>query len=235
MENLSQNSILLNWGGDHSVGLSTVGAFSATYPRGYVLWIDAHADLNLPHVSPTGNLHGMPLSILLNLDDSRSTYLPWIRKSLLPEKLIYIGARDLDAFEVETIKNLNIKIIPAEEVRLLGMSTIAQEIYSIVADDPLHISFDIDSVSPDLAPSTGVPSLKGLEIQDLNELAKIISKHKEIKSVDVVEINPKIGNQNDVAQTYKIAFNFLTLLFQGEKNDWIINKSDQKLNTTTME
>ena len=68
--NLLQGGLQLNWGGDHSIGLSTVAAFTSIYPEGHVLWIDAHADLNTPESSPTGNFHGMPLSLLLGIGAS---------------------------------------------------------------------------------------------------------------------------------------------------------------------
>ena len=98
-----KQNLVLNWGGDHSVALSTVSAFAYHYSNGYVLWIDAHADLNLPDHSITKNLHGMPMSLLLNLEEIAAKKLFWIKNFIDPQKLIYVGLRDLDPFEQQTL------------------------------------------------------------------------------------------------------------------------------------
>ena len=85
---LLKNETLLNWGGDHSVALATVGAFCSRFPEGTVIWIDAHGDINLPQHSLSGNLHGMPLSILMNLQNIANESFPWIQKHLQPHQLI---------------------------------------------------------------------------------------------------------------------------------------------------
>lgn len=210
---LKTSDPLLNWGGDHSVAISTVGAFCENYPEGYVVWIDAHADLNLPSSSLTGNLHGMPLSILLNLENIRKNYFPWIKHSLCPENLIYIGIRDLDPFELETIDKLKIKKFTSNDIKEMGMSTIAHEIRSLVHNKPLHISFDIDAVSPEFAYSTGLHVPNGLSFEDLVTLGFILSNHTQIKSMDVVEINPIIGSSLDIYQTYFTALTFVRAVF----------------------
>lgn len=232
---LRQPETLINWGGDHSVALSTVGSFCFRYPTGYVLWIDAHADLNLPRYSPSGNLHGMPLSILMNLQNVRSKYFPWIKQGLDPQKLIYLGIRDLDPFEKEMIQGLNIKNFSSEAVRRRGMRAIAREIKQWIQGHPLHISFDIDSVSAELAPATGVPVAHGLTTEDLQILGQILSEHQNICSLDMVEINPDLGKEKEVSQTYLAALNFLMALFyQGGINDGI-SRSNQTLDPVSLE
>lgn len=210
---LNQDLPLLNWGGDHSVAISTVSAFCQKYPTGHVLWIDAHADINLPQYSFSGNLHGMPLSVLLNLDDVSKKYFPWIAVNLRPEKLIYVGLRDLDPFEVQSLKVLNIKCYTSKDIRILGMDIIAADILNICKNDPLHISFDIDSVSPEFAPATGLPVADGLSPSDLKTLGATLSTHNKITSADVVEINPLIGNAEDVIKTNSLAISFINNIF----------------------
>jgi arginase len=209
---LEQPGAVLNWGGDHSVALSTVGAFTSKFPNGYVVWIDAHADLNLPRTSPTGNLHGMPVSILLNLENIRSQHCPWIQSSLNAKKLIYVGLRDLDPFEVQMIQELGITAYTSKDVRQRGMFSIITEIFDMVKDHPLHVSFDIDSVDPEIAPSTGVLVSQGLQPLDLQILGQSLSHHKNLRSVDIVEVNPTIGDDSAVLQTLTVAFDFLTHL-----------------------
>lgn len=210
-KNLLGENVLLNWGGDHSVAMSTVGAFVSTFPDGYVLWIDAHADLNLPSYSLTGNLHGMPMAILLNLNNISNYHFKWLETFLNPEKLIYIGLRDLDPFEEETIERLNIKAFTRRRVRKWGIENVLNEIIHTVKDSPIHISFDIDSVDPRIAPSTGVPVNDGLSAQDLQAMGARFSQCN-LKSIDMVELNPSLGSSLQVDQTYITAMHFLKTL-----------------------
>ena len=230
-----KNRTLINWGGDHSVALATVGAFSTNFPTGYVLWIDAHADLNLPQFSLSGNLHGMPMSALLGLGNIRENSFPWIRKKLQNEKLIYLGLRDLDSFERDTIRDLKIKVYTSEDIKSQGMDCIANQIFDKVKNSPLHISFDIDSLSPEIAPSTGVPVPQGLSNRDLIILGKKLRNHNDLRSIDVVEINPFIGTDEEVFKTYISAINFiLATLTQGGSHD-DLRRSNQTSFATSME
>lgn len=222
--NLLETDIpLLNWGGDHSVAVASVGAFTTLYPDGYVIWIDAHADLNLPHKSLSGNFHGMPLSVLFNLEDIARYQFKWLKNYLDPSKLIYLGVRDLDPFETEMVANLGITTFTMSEIKDRGLNAILDEITKKVSQSPLHISFDIDSVDPLHAPSTGVAVKRGFNPNDLELIGKKMSGLKNLKSIDIVEINPNIGNQIEVDLTYITAFNFLRSIFtqidQGEHDE----------------
>jgi len=210
---LHENSPLINWGGDHSVAISTVGAFTHCFNDGHVIWIDAHADLNLPSKSLTGNLHGMPLAVLLNLEGIANDHFKWITRTLNPKKLIYLGLRDLDPFERNIIAELGIKAFYFEDIQREGIEVVAQQIIETVKDHPVHISFDIDSVDPQFAPSTGVPVEKGLTLLDLDVLGKIFFQNLNIRSVDVVELNPLLGTRLEVDQTFITAFIFLKSIF----------------------
>ncbi|KYG68009.1 hypothetical protein AZI87_01690 [Bdellovibrio bacteriovorus] len=219
---LKQPEVLLNWGGDHSVALATVGAFAFQNPEGYVVWVDAHTDVNLPEYSLSGNLHGMPLSILLNVQGVASSHFPWIQNSLRADRLIYVGVRDLDPFEKEIVRELGITAFTASDVRTQGMSAVSRKVLSKVQGKPLHVSFDIDSLSPEVAPSTGVPVSSGLTLDEVMTLGRTLSQHSSLRSVDVVEVNPFLGSADDVFKTYFAALQFLTSLFhQGEIYDGI--------------
>ncbi len=232
---LQQPEVLLNWGGDHSVALATVGAFCSQNPDGYVVWIDAHTDINLPEHSLSGNLHGMPLSILLNIQNISSKYFPWLTTPLQVEKLIYVGVRDLDPFEKEIVQHLGIEAFTATDVRAQGMSKIARKIFQKVANKPLHISFDIDSLSPEVAPATGVPVQHGLSLEDVEVLGRALSKHPQLRSVDIVEINPELGSAQDVFQTYFAALRFLmSIFYQGGIYDGI-SRPNQTVNSASLE
>ncbi|WP_373997945.1 arginase [Bdellovibrio bacteriovorus] len=219
---LKQPEVLLNWGGDHSVALATVGAFASQNPDGYVVWIDAHTDVNLPEHSLSGNLHGMPLSILLNVQGIASAHFSWIQNVLPADRLIYVGVRDLDPFEKEIVQELGITVFTASDIRSLGMGTVSRKVLSQVHGKPLHVSFDIDSLSPEVAPSTGVPVSDGLTLDDVMTLGRTLSQHPSLRSVDIVEVNPSLGSADDVFKTYFAALQFLmSLIHQGEIHDGI--------------
>ncbi len=212
-KNLRQGQLQLNWGGDHSVGLSSVAAFTSFYSNGYVLWIDAHADLNTPESSPTGNFHGMPLSILLGIGEEPTEMELPFWKVLDPRRLIYFGLRDLDPYEKYLIQKLGITAYSCEDLNNADFMNCVNAIKLKIAHRPHHISFDIDSVDPVIAPSTGVSSCNGLNPIQLELLAQQFGTQNNIKSMDVVEINPSIGSTSDVQNTYNVAFNFLDQLF----------------------
>jgi arginase len=229
---LKENTPLVNWGGDHSVAISSVGAFKHCYMDGYVIWIDAHADLNLPCKSLSGNLHGMPMAILLNLDNVAISNFKWITHFLDPKKLIYVGLRDLDPFEKDIISLLKINSLSFEDIQKNGICFAAKKIVEIVKDNPVHISFDIDSVDPYYAPSTGVPVEKGFTPFDLEVLGSVFFQRLNIRSVDVVEVNPCIGTGLEVDQSYITAFNFLKSVFTninlGDKNESMGKRNQAK-------
>ena len=226
---LEKFPLVINWGGDHSIALSTVSAFGSTYKDGYVIWIDAHADLNLPEVSLTGNLHGMPMSYVLGLNPNH-------KQTLRPEQLIYVGLRALDAFEVETIRRLGIQSFDMEYIRNHGISQVLKEILQIVGQQPVHVSFDVDSIDPSVAPSTGVREEDGLTQQEVNHLGYTLAQRTKIKSVDVVEVNPNIGSSGEVMSTYWAAFQFLQnfiMPFQRGKYDRDNSTMERSLSTAT--
>ncbi len=223
---------VLNWGGDHSIALATCGAFVDKNPEGHVIWIDAHADLNLPEYSQSGNLHGMPLAVLLNLNGIRTKHFKWLANSLDPKKLIYIGLRDVDPFEKSVIESLEIKSFYYSDVQKLGMNIIARRVLELTRGNPIHVSFDIDSVDPKFAPSTGVPVRSGLTPNDLDILGEEFLKKSDVRSLDIVEVNPELGNQSQVDRTYQIAFSFLRSVFKnnyrGDNHDGISERSKRE-------
>lgn len=209
----SQDRMLVNWGGDHSMALSTVGAFCRQFPDGYVLWIDAHADLNTPEESLSGHLHGMPLSILMNIHGQS---FDWIEGRLEPSRLIYLGLSDVDSFERKMIQDLGITSYFMSDLRERTLDVILEELRDRIKDKPIHVSFDIDSLCPTLAPATGTPVNHGLTLCQLERISQFISKINHLKSMDVAEVNPWLGSPEDVFRTYTSAIRFLkTSLSQG--------------------
>lgn len=210
----------LNWGGDHSIALATISSFLARFPEGKVLWIDAHGDMNLPAMSPTGSFHGMPLALLLNLEGIGERVAPWIPRFLDPRRILMLGVRDLDPFEELTVRRNGLEVLSPTAIRSLGPLALTQKVRSFVGDAPVHVSFDIDAMDPHEAPSTGVPVSGGLEVSHLNLIGRTVNDIGTLQSMDVVEINPLLGSAQDVRQTMRIALRFLesTLVTPGGIN-----------------
>jgi len=209
---------LLNWGGDHSLGIATVSSFKSAFPNGKILWIDAHADLNIPTSSLTGHLHGMPVGLLLNLENVAQHFMPDVPlQNIQPQDIFYLGLRDLDPFESEIIKELNIPHISFRDYQTLGHETSMNLINKWHQGLPMHLSFDIDSVNPTFAPCTGVPVAEGFTPNDLIRIGSELKSKAQVVSVDVAEINPDIGSASSVYITYLTSIQFLNALIKGAK------------------
>ncbi len=204
---LATHEFTLNWGGDHSIGWATISAFLSLYPNGKVIWIDAHADLNRPDTSPTGSFHGMPVSFLLGLNN----YLAPKELSyrLRPDQLIYVGLRSLDPFETEAINHFGIRTFDSHYIKEFGMKEVISQIRKLIKFEHVHINFDIDSLDPAIAPSTGVPVPAGLAANEFFQLADYLAAETKYTSLDIVEINPLIGTVEEVNRTFNLGFSFL--------------------------
>lgn len=184
----------INVGGDHSMSIATLSHSLNTNPNVKVLWIDAHADINTPETSPSGNFHGMPLSFLTGI--SYHPKFDYIVNHLPFENLMYIGIRDIDSFERTLINEKNINIIGKNIIEKNDF----YDIDEFIGNSPVHVSFDIDSIDPKEIKSTGTPVENGLSSDSVGKLFKML-RYKKIISLDVTEFNPKIGNNVDVYKT----------------------------------
>lgn len=192
------NGPRINIGGDHSMSIATVAHSLNYYNNLKLIWIDAHADINTVYSSKTGNIHGMPLGFLTNLDEDERFY--YICNHLNFKNILYIGIRDIDEFESKVIKNIN--IISTNQ---FNNSKIINKIEKFVGIDPIHISLDIDGLDPSHMPSTGTVSEDGLHLNSVKNLLDHLyeNKKKQIKNIDICEFNPKIGSKEEVYKTLK--------------------------------
>ena len=195
-DNLSGQRI--NIGGDHSMSIATVAHSLNNYENLKVLWIDAHGDINTSYSSPTNNLHGMPLGYLTNLDNDERFY--YILNHVNLKDIMYIGIRDLDIFEKEVIKNTTVI-----DVNNFNNKSFIEDIDNFIGKDPIHISFDVDSLDPRYVQSTGTLVKNGLHLRHVKELFDYLydKKFKQIKNIDITEFNPKIGSKEDVKNSLK--------------------------------
>jgi arginase len=174
-------------GGDHSVAIGSVMGSLQSNPNMKLLWIDAHGDINTPETTLTGRVHGMPLAYLLGL---------WAQDRLRPrlkeKNVVLFGVRDLDAGEKKIIRDLGIKLITQSSINRYGMTACWHEAaqYLDLKNSPVHVSFDVDAIDPQLFPQTGVPVQGGLSLYQLQVLFQKLSSLKTLKALDIVEFNP---------------------------------------------
>ncbi|KAK0647228.1 Arginase [Lasiodiplodia hormozganensis] len=200
--------VALTLGGDHSIGIGTVSgvarAVRETSGRELgVVWVDAHGDVNTPATSASGNVHGMPLAFLLGLaeggtgeEEEDEDVFGWMGQEhrVSPRKLVYVGLRDLDEAEKRTIRENGIKAYTMRDVERYGIGEVMERALEWLGHDtPIHLSFDIDSLDPSFAPSTGFPVWEGLTLREGNFIAETIAATGNLVGLDLVEINPTIA------------------------------------------
>tara|TARA_Y100000389_G_C17439176_1_gene507517 strand:+ start:590 stop:1390 length:801 start_codon:yes stop_codon:yes gene_type:complete len=195
--NKSINEPILNIGGDHSMAISTVADSLNKHKNLKLIWIDAHCDINTYQSSITKNFHGMPLSILTGLDIQTRHSFDFLNKTRLLDfkDILYIGIRDIDPYEIHILDKYNIKSISSHEVNNKPYNVL-KTINNFVKNNPVHISFDVDSIDPTYIPSTGTSVKGGINIDSMNTIFKNINK-KNIVSMDFTELNLTIGNDKE--------------------------------------
>ncbi|MFH5836277.1 arginase [Proteiniclasticum sp. C24MP] len=188
-------------GGDHSLGLGSMAGVKAASEEDYaVIWIDAHADLNVAESSPSGNIHGMPLGASTGLGDESLTSLYVDDRKVKPENIYIIGLRSVDEGEEIIIRENGINIWRMTDIRERGMDAVIRELLEMIEKSgirKIHLSYDIDSLDDRLVPGTGTPVENGLEFDESKDLVKAIISTGKVGSIDFVEFNPVI-DKNDI-------------------------------------
>jgi arginase len=184
---LFSNNKIINFGGDHSIAISTLQATIDVFPDTKVIWIDAHPDTNTYEASTSKNLHGMVLSQIFGLNKLFNFGF----NKLSFKNIMYVGIRDIDPFEKKLIEDNNINFISVEEINFKPQKT-AKKLMDFVNNNPVHLSFDVDFIDTKYITSTGTPVIDGI---DFNSLDLMLSNLKlnNLKNVDIVEFNPKLA------------------------------------------
>ncbi len=204
-------------GGDHSIAIGSVSGTKMAFPteRLGVIWIDAHADMHSPFTTPSGNVHGMPLSLLMDIEVKGKnrprmfTLDVWdrLRKigtsgpKVLPRDVVIIGLRDYEEEEAAIIEEHNIKVVTVKELRGKGAEAIVAEVLEYLAEcGRLHVSFDVDSLDPSISTGTGTPVPDGLFLDEARALLTGFCSQPKTATLDVVEINPALDTKNAMAE-----------------------------------
>lgn len=187
-------------GGDHSIAIGTVSGMSCGGPIG-LIWVDAHGDFNTPETSPSGNIHGMPVAALIGHGHPDLVNLGHPGPKLRPHDVVLIGIRDLDPDERAALANSGISTYTMRDIDELGMATVARRALSRLNHvGRIHLSFDMDSIDPSVAPGVGTPVPGGLTFREAHLLMEILSEARKIAAIDMVEINPILDEGNRTAE-----------------------------------
>ncbi len=177
-------------GGDHSIALGTLDGLTRARgtPPGLV-WIDAHADINSPGSSTTGNVHGMPLYFALKQGVAKA------------ERTVQIGLRDVDPNEKRLLREFGVRAFTMSDVDKLGMVHVMEQARAIAGSDgrPIHVSFDMDAIDPSEAPGTGTPVKGGLSYREAHLVMEMLYDSGQLGSMEMVEINPILDDRNQTA------------------------------------
>lgn len=198
---LDGDATVVSLGGDHSVSMGTVAGAAQSGSTG-VIWVDAHADMNTPHTSPSQNVHGMPLAHLLGHGDERLLQALGDRPVLDPAHVVFIGLREVDPGERELIRRLGVRTFTLRDIDELGMFRVVTETLQHLRDvERLHVSFDTDALEPGIAPGVGTTSPGGLSYREGHLLMELLAESGRVTSLDMVEVNPLLDIRNRTAQT----------------------------------
>jgi arginase len=193
-------------GGDHSLAAGSVAGVAEFYRRKNekigVLWIDAHADINTPESSPSGNVHGMPLAALLGLGPEPLGNLLGYSPKIAPENTVLIGVRDIDATERENIRRAGVsKVYTMRDIDERGMRAVMEEALRAAGRGTAgyHVSLDMDWIDPEDAPGVGTPVRGGATYREAHLAMEIVADHGRMLSFEIVEVNPVIDEHNRTA------------------------------------
>lgn len=191
-------------GGDHSVAIGTFSAvashFHAKNEDVGLIWFDAHADINTPETSSSGNIHGMPLAILLGEGPSELVELGGFSPKLNKKYFAHVGARDLDAGERERIRShgLRDQFFTMSDVDKRGMLACVTDAIAIASQAPggFAVTFDVDCIDPRFAPGSGTLVRGGTTYREAHLALEVIAEHGGLRSFEIVEVNPMLDQSN---------------------------------------
>jgi arginase len=189
-------------GGDHSVAVGTLGGLASVHGPGGVLWIDAHADINTPETSPSGNVHGMSLAAALGLAGDAFESEAWPLPALDRRRVALIGLREADEGERRLLREAGVRVFTMSEIDRIGVERAMREALDHVSGAGfVHVSLDLDALDPEVAPGVGTPVRGGLTYREAHLALELVAESGLAGSLEVVEVNPILDRENTTALT----------------------------------
>jgi arginase len=202
---LTEGFFPLVLGGDHSIAIGTCSGVSAFFRKQSkkigCLWLDAHGDMNTPESSPSGNVHGMPLSALIGYGAPELVELLGYKPKVKPRNVAIVGVRDLDAKERRLVKDSGVHAFTMRDIDERGMREVMSEALRFAMDDTdgTAVSLDMDLIDPSDAPGVGTPVRGGITYREAHLAMEMIADSEAMASLEIVEINPVIDLHNKTA------------------------------------
>jgi arginase len=209
----SRMPILL--GGDHALAIGSISAI-ARHLREQgrklrVLWLDAHADFNTNVLTPSGNVHGMPVACLCGHGPAELTTIAGTAPAVHPRSIRQIGIRSVDAGERRFVHEAGLEVFDMRFIDEVGMRHVMElALATLDAQTHLHLSFDIDFLDPEIAPGVGTPVRGGPTYREAQLCMEMIADTGALASLDVMELNPALDLRN---RTAELAVDLIESLF----------------------
>ena len=204
-EAVTEDKLPLVLGGDHSIAIGTVAGLARSFRQRDqkigVIWIDAHADMNTPQTSPSGNVHGMPLACCIGKGPAELTNLFGFSPKVDPRNVAIVGLRDVDRTEVPYVREAGVAAYTMREIDERGLRAVMNEAIERASDGTagFHVSFDMDSVDPREAPGVGTPVRGGLTYREAHLAMEILCDCSQLVGMEIVEVNPVLDVANQTA------------------------------------
>jgi len=214
-EALSEHRLPVLLGGDHCLGLGSIAAV-ADHCRDHdrkllVLWLDAHADFNTHQITPSGNVHGMPVACLCGIGPPELTRIGDHNPAIRPDQIRQIGIRSVDAGEKRLVHEMKLDIYDMRYIDEIGIKRAMEEALSDLDDNThLHVSFDVDFLDPSIAPGVGTTVPGGPNYREAQLVMEMIADTNKLASLDIVELNPAFDDHN---KTARLAVDLVESLF----------------------
>jgi arginase len=201
---LANEELPIILGGDHSIAIATFSAIASHYKKEGneigLIWFDAHADLNTPETSPSGNIHGMPLATILGHGHPDLVNLCGYAPKLDPKYFAHIGARDVDPGEKQEIEKHGLRdhFFTMSDIDKLGMAQCVEDAVAIASAAPggYAVTFDVDMIDPRFAPGSGTLVRGGTTYREAHLALEIIAERGGMVSFEIVEVNPMLDQSN---------------------------------------
>jgi arginase len=212
---LSDGRLPILLGGDHCLAIGSISAVARhcreSGKKLRVLWLDAHADFNTSELSPSGNIHGMPVACLCGFGPAELTSLGGSRPVLDPKWIRQIGIRSVDPGEKRFVHEQGLEVFDMRYIDEMGMRhTMDQALAGLDRDTHLHVSFDVDFLDPEVAPGVATTVPGGPTYREAQLCMEMIADTGRLASLDVMELNPALDVRNKTAQ---IALDLIESLF----------------------
>ena len=201
-----EKRIPLVLGGDHSIAVGTVSGVSESFRREGkkigLLWFDAHADFNTPEISPSGNVHGMPMAAIMGYGPSELTQVFGFSPKIQPEHAVMIGIREVDTEERQLVKKSGVRVFTMKDIDRRGIGAVMDEALSIVSKGTggFAVTLDADFLDPDESPGVATPVRGGADYREAHLAMEMIADTKKMVSFEITEINPILDVHNKTAQ-----------------------------------